>query len=226
MSDMNASASAAVAVNLQRVLQRVTDLATKSARPTARLVAVSKTKPAELVMACYEIGHRHFGENYIQELEEKANLLQTTCPDLKWHFIGRIQSNKIKKICQIPNLWCVETIDNKDHFNTSGEQNKGGIDMAEAPILADHVVKNCPDLKLIGLMTIGSIDESSKREANADFESLIQIRKSVCEKLDKPEETMELSMGMSNDFELAIEYGSTNIRVGSSIFGARAYPPK
>lgn len=78
-------------------------------------MAVSKTKPVEAILEAYEEGQRHFGENYVQELQEKANnqLILEKCKDIKWHFIGHLQSNKVKKVVQLPNLYMIETIDNK-----------------------------------------------------------------------------------------------------------------
>lgn len=91
--------------------------------------------------------------------------------------------------------------------------------------MVEHVIKNCPKLKFIGLMTIGALGNSLAQEGeeNPDFLKLLQCRKEVAEKLNLEESELELSMGMSNDFEEAIRMGSTNVRVGSSIFGARNY---
>ncbi|KAI1724979.1 pyridoxal phosphate homeostasis protein [Ditylenchus destructor] len=237
--------SSMIAQNLSYVLQRIGETATRyGIKNHPRLVAVSKTKPKEMVVSCYEQGQRHFGENYSQELEEKSSQLLSTCPDIKWHFIGHIQSNKVKKLCKIPNLWCVETLDSQKHMdlfqkaveeegrpplnvfiqvNTSGETNKGGVEMENAPMLAKYVIEKCPNLHLLGLMTIGALDESANREKNADFSALVEVRRNVSEAIGRPVEDCELSMGMTNDYELAIQYGSTNVRVGSAIFGARNY---
>uniref|UniRef100_A0A1B6LK24 Pyridoxal phosphate homeostasis protein n=1 Tax=Graphocephala atropunctata TaxID=36148 RepID=A0A1B6LK24_9HEMI len=214
-----------------------------------RLVAVSKTKPKELIFAAYNYGQRHFGENYVQELVDKSNDPEVLekCKDIKWHFIGNLQSNKIKKIVSVPGIFVVETVDTQKlatllnnawskeekpdkgklnvmvQINTSGEEAKNGAEPSEAVPLAKHVVENCPSLHLMGLMTIGKFDHDLTKGPNPDFQVLIRCREDVCQALNKKPEDLELSMGMSNDFEHAIEVGSTSVRVGSSIFGAREF---
>ncbi|KND00917.1 YggS family pyridoxal phosphate enzyme [Spizellomyces punctatus DAOM BR117] len=200
-----------------------------------RLVAVSKTKPASDLLIAYEAGQRHFGEN-VQELVEKAAQLPT---DICWHFIGTLQSNKCKTLAAVPNLWAVETIDsikkadmmNKAwsgksqplrvfvQVNTSGEESKSGLHPTECIAVAEHVVTACQNLTLQGLMTIGSPDRDAESE-NPDFVCLKQCKDTVDQKLGLD---VELSMGMSDDFENAIHAGATNVRVGSSIFGSRNY---
>jgi len=210
-----------------------------------RLVAVSKTKSLKLIIECYAAGQRHFGENYAQELSEKANSAecQELCPDIRWHFIGPIQSNKVKMIAKCPNLYLVETVgsvkvaDMLDksiaqecksplqvfvQVNTSGEDQKSGEDEAGAIELCRHIREKCNNLKLSGLMTIGAFDHDLAVGPNPDFQRLITAREKVCEALQVDTNDLELSMGMSNDFEHAIHVGSTNVRVGSTIFGARA----
>ncbi|KAG0245203.1 hypothetical protein BGW41_002672 [Actinomortierella wolfii] len=182
----------------------------------ARLVAVSKYKPSSDIMAAYKTGHRHFGENYVQELVEKANELPK---DIQWHFIGSLQSNKCKIVAAIPNLFVVETVDSAKkastldkvcanagrkeplqvylQVNTSGEESKSGMTASEVVDVAREVVTKCSNLKLAGLMTIGSPDPDLVNGENPDFK------------------------GMSDDYQQAIQQGSTNIRVGSTIFGSR-----
>ncbi|KAK6027988.1 pyridoxal phosphate enzyme, YggS family, partial [Ostertagia ostertagi] len=175
-----------------------------------RLVAVSKTKPAELIAACYEIGQRHFGENY--ELEEKSNALQNQCPEIKWHYIGKIQSNKIGKICSSPSLYCVETIESAKHW----------LSIEDAPDLACYIADHCSSLRFAGFMTIGSFDHSHV-VPNPDFDRLYQVREAWAKRVSRSPDEVELSMGMSDDFETAIAQGSTSVRVGSKIFGPRLY---
>uniref|UniRef100_A0A915NDZ9 YggS family pyridoxal phosphate-dependent enzyme n=1 Tax=Meloidogyne javanica TaxID=6303 RepID=A0A915NDZ9_MELJA len=104
-----------VAKNLSNVLKSVYELAAIYS-VDVRLVAVSKTFSVDSIIACYDKGQRHFGENYIDEFESKAKeLVSRGVHDINWHFIGRLQSNKLKKICEIPGLWCIETLDNKKH---------------------------------------------------------------------------------------------------------------
>ncbi|KAL7072362.1 hypothetical protein ACQ4LE_008460 [Meloidogyne hapla] len=230
-----------VAKNLLNVLKCVAELGVQYA-VDVRLVAVSKTFSADLIFACYQQGQRHFGENYVDELESKASELALLgASDICWHFIGRLQSNKIKKICAIHGLWCIETLDSAKHsdliqsimvvlkkelkvfiqVNTSSEKNKGGVEPEGLDDLVSHIEQNCPNLSFIGLMTIGSISESKNPETNSDFELLVKLRNELAARLNR---TLELSMGMSSDYQLAIKYGSTNIRVGSTIFGHRTYP--
>ncbi|XP_047965829.1 pyridoxal phosphate homeostasis protein [Salvia hispanica] len=232
------------AAALRSVLQRVKQAAERSGRvpDRIRLVAVSKTKPVPILRQVYDAGHRCFGENYVQELIEKAPQLPE---DIQWHFIGNLQSNKVKPLLTaVPNLAMVETVDDEKiannlnrvvgnigrkplkvfiQVNTSGEESKFGVEPAGCLDLAKHVTRNCPNLEFCGLMTIGMPDYTSTPE---NFKTLANCRSDVCKALGIAEEQTELSMGMSGDFELAIEMGSTNVRVGSTIFGAREYPKK
>lgn len=107
--------------------------------------------------------------------------------------------------------------------NTSGEETKYGVDPEACVDMAKHIVDNCPHLRLAGLMTIGMPDYTSTPQ---NFETLVDCRQQVCDALSLPVDSLELSMGMSGDFEQAIAMGSTNLRVGSTIFGARSYPAK
>lgn len=246
MSELNEMKS--IAKNLQRVRDLISAAHQRGGRkdPLPRLVAVSKTKSKSAIIEAYHDGdQRHFGENYVQELIDKANdsELITNCPDLKWHFIGTVQSNKVAKIVSIPQLYMVETLSSEksaklfnQHFhsvggaqlpvmiqvNTSGEEQKGGVDPEESVKLAKFVNLNCPRLEFRGFMTIGSLDSSRAEERpNPDFLKLMEVRQNYCDQTGKPSELVELSMGMSSDFELAVEMGSTNVRLGSTIFGSR-----
>lgn len=216
-----------------------------------RLVAVSKTKPVESILAAYSAGQRHFGENYVQELVQKANdeRILKDCSDICWHFIGTLQKSKVSKIAsQVPNLFVVETVDSKEladslqkqwtkrknsetldiflQINTSGEEQKSGCEPSEAVSLSNYIKNNCVSLRLKGFMTIGSVEKSvSGEEVNSDFEKLVLLRKEWCKaNAETNEKEFELSMGMSADFETAIKMGSTNVRIGSTIFGSRNYP--
>ncbi|ODV93996.1 hypothetical protein PACTADRAFT_51734 [Pachysolen tannophilus NRRL Y-2460] len=226
--------------NASAVLLRIEKCSTAISREkTPRLVCVSKLKPASDIMALYRKGFRHFGENYVQELIEKSKILPK---DIKWHFIGGLQTNKCKDLAKkIENLYAVETIDSikKAHklneqrsgtdypiiniyiqVNTSGEEQKSGCNPSECLELAQYILTQCPNLKLEGLMTIGSIAASTSSGKNQDFEKLVQLKTSLKQELNID---LELSMGMSADFEEAIKEGSTSVRVGSTIFGSR--PP-
>lgn len=207
-----------------------------------RLVAVSKTKSVLMIKKAYDAGQRHFGENYVKELLVKAKDvdLNQLCPEIKWHYIGALQKNKIAQLIGCPRLYMVETISSfevADSFekkakegtsyrvmvqvNTSGESSKSGILPSECADLAQHIVENCPKLELCGIMTIGSFGHDYSKGPNPDFECLRDCREKICDRLKITKEELELSMGMSADFKEAILAGSTNVRVGSQIFGAR-----
>ncbi|XP_032523352.2 pyridoxal phosphate homeostasis protein [Danaus plexippus] len=211
-----------------------------------RLVAVSKIKPVSLIIQTYEAGQRHFGENYVNELADKASdpEILEKCKDIHWHFIGHLQTNKINRLLGSPGLYMVETVhsqklaDNLNkqwpkymkadeklkvmvQVNTSGEDVKSGVEPAQAVSLVEHVIKNCENLDFKGLMTIGQYDYDITKGPNPDFLTLASCRNEVCEKLGLDIKDVELSMGMSSDFEHAIELGATTVRVGSTIFGAR-----
>ncbi|KAK9380905.1 uncharacterized protein V2V93DRAFT_391314 [Kockiozyma suomiensis] len=229
--------------NINAIRARV-QAAAQTAGSCPRLVAVSKLKPASDIQALYSAAsQRHFGENYVQELVDKAASLPA---DVQWHFIGSLQSNKCATLAGIPNLYVVETVDALKkarrlndargdempvlnvfiQVNTSGEESKSGLAPgAEVVEVAKYIVESCPKLKLLGLMTIGSIARSkaSGSEENEDFKSLVRQKIQVEQELEGVGE-LQLSMGMSEDFEEAIRQGSTNVRIGSVIFGSR--PPK
>lgn len=201
-----------------------------------RLVAVSKTKPSSDVLAAYQYGQLHFGENYVQELVEKAPQLPL---EIQWHFIGTCQSNKLKLLAGIPNMFVIETIDSLKkatildkacserekklkiflQVNTSGEESKSGLSPQETPLVAKEIVDNLKNISLAGLMTIGSRESSQTDGVNPDFECLRNVRDKVEEECNIS--NLELSMGMSDDFVSAIRQGSTSVRVGSKIFGSR-----
>ncbi|GLT57510.1 hypothetical protein SLA2020_304780 [Shorea laevis] len=229
---------------LRSVLLRVRQAAERAgAQPErVRVVAVSKTKPVSLIRQVYDAGHRCFGENYVQEIVEKAPQLPE---DIEWHFIGHLQSNKVKTLLGgVPNLAFFHGVDNEkiaNHLdravsglvrnplkifvqvNTSGEASKSGIDPSDCVHLAEYVKSRCPNLLFSGLMTIGMRDYTSTPE---NFKTLSHCRLEVCKALGMAEDECELSVGMSGDFEQAIEMGSTNVRIGSTIFGPREYAKK
>lgn len=240
--EASSTSESVIVENWQGVLSRMKDAAISAERdPThVRLVAVSKTKPNEDLMQLYEAGHRHFGENYFQEVSEKAAQLPA---DIRWHFIGHLQSSKASKLIRnVPNLYMLETIDSaklatklhtaiessdrSDPLNvliqvdTSGEDTKSGVSMEELPALVDHIATTCSKLSLRGVMTIGAPGDLTC------FDRLIAARQLVAQQLGRGEHSLELSMGMSGDFEEAVRRGATNVRVGSTIFGPRAYPAK
>jgi pyridoxal phosphate enzyme (YggS family) len=252
--DMNTTPQRAKTLleNLNTVTQRIASISQSASRShPPRLILVSKLKPASDILALHTSSSSpsHFGENYFQELSEKAPLLPRS---IKWHFIGGLQSNKCKPLAEnIPNLWCVSSVDStkkadqlekgraalmskegieeklrvKVQVNTSGEDSKSGTEPGAPTIeLCKHIKESCPHLQLSGLMTIGAIarsQETTPDNENDDFICLRDMREKVAQELDIREEELELSMGMSGDFEGAIAQGSDEVRIGSTIFGER-----
>ncbi len=188
------------------------------------LVAVSKKKSIDDIMKVYDMGLRDFGENYVDEFLEKQDKLPK---DIRWHFIGHLQSNKVNKLLN-SNIFMLHTVDTPKlamklnnkliefkksldimiQVKMSEEKTKFGCDVQNLPGLVDLIQDKCKFLNLVGLMMIG---EYGKIE---QFEELRKIRDSLDSKL-------ELSMGMSADFEKAIQEGSNYVRIGSAIFGPR-----
>ncbi|WP_133406166.1 YggS family pyridoxal phosphate-dependent enzyme [Parashewanella tropica] len=201
---------------------------------TVQLLAVSKTKPSSDIILAYQAGQRAFGENYVQEGVEKITALSQHCPDITWHFIGPLQSNKTKEIAQhfdwmhtlsrekIANRLNEQRPNDKAPLNVciqvniSGEDSKSGLLIEQVDSLADFI-QQCPNLKLRGLMAIPSHQDNSDKLRN----ELITLTQKYQELRAKFSDIDTLSVGMSQDLELAIEHGSTMVRIGSAIFGAR-----
>lgn len=253
MSSSSSSSASSVAIaELGRALKSVLDnislvVKNKQLTKTPTLVAVSKTKPIEAIHGAYNHGQRHFGENYVQELIEKAPVLPN---DIQWHFIGHLQSNKCKVISKIPNLYMVESVDSTKlanelnkacesvgrptplnvliQVNTSNEVSKYGCTPQEASSLFLHVLTKCPLLAPRGLMTIGRLADTPQPDC---FETLKKCKEEILQlpevkKTGLVEDNFDMSMGMSGDYEIAMEYGSSIVRIGSTIFGARDYSNK
>ena len=218
---------ATIADNLQAVRARIGRAAKAARRDGAAvtLLAVSKTHPAARIEAARAAGQRAFGENYVQEALEKM----TTLPGLEWHLIGPLQSNKTRLAAE--RFQWVQSVDREKvarrlseqrpaelpalnvliQVNASGESTKGGISLAELPALA-RIVSSLPRLRLRGVMAIP--------EPGAPRERYQQVHLAY-EKLKGELGCDTLSMGMSDDLELAIAEGSTMVRVGTAIFGQR-----
>ncbi len=224
-----------VASNLADVRARIDRAALTAGRDPAsvRLVAVSKTKSAELVREAYAAGQRAFGENYAQELATKAETLRDLS-DVQWHFIGHLQTNKARVVAAHAHV--VHTVDSAAlarelgkraakgeraaplpvliEVNVAGEAQKAGAAPSEIDevmrAIADH-----PSLALRGLMTVPPADDLPG--ARRVFETLVSLRNLH----GGPQVLPELSMGMSHDLEVAVACGATLVRVGTAIFGAR-----
>jgi pyridoxal phosphate enzyme (YggS family) len=222
-----------IATRLDDVRRRIADAAARAGRAGAvRLVAVSKTKPVEAIRAAYAAGQRLFGENYAQELAEKAEALRDLT-DLEWHFIGRLQRNKAKQVARVARF--VHTVDSRAlavelgkraaeatvplralvEVNVSGEASKGGCSPDDlGDVLA--AIRAEPRLRAVGLMTIPPATEDAEA-ARPLFAALRALRG----RHGGADALPELSMGMTHDFDVAIAEGATLVRVGTAIFGSR-----
>jgi len=223
-----------IAKNIAKVAARIREAAQAAGRnpETVGLLAVSKTQPAAAIREAHAAGLSDFGENYLQEaLEKQAEL--TDLP-LRWHFIGPIQSNKTKSIAEhfdwvhsVDRLKIAQRLSNQRpsdlpplnvclQVNVSGEASKSGCNPDEVPELA-RAIASLPRLRLRGLMAIPEPTEDPI-EQRAAFARLRQLQEQLDADLDC------LSMGMSQDLEAAIAEGATWVRIGTALFGARAYP--
>jgi len=198
------------------------------------LVAVSKTKPVEDILELYELGHRDFGENYVQELVEKAERLPK---DIRWHFIGHLQSNKVKLIT--PFIYLIHGVDSLKllkEIDKQSEKNKRVIDCLLQVHIAQEETKfgfdenelfalvtgQFANVKIKGLMGMASLTENTNK-IRTEFKHL----KTVYKKLSTLTPQLSiLSMGMSADYKIAIEEGSNMVRIGSLLFGERNYENK
>lgn len=210
----------------------------KKENPDVRLMAVSKTHPYEAVIEAYNLGERLFGENRVQEVAQKFPAKEDRPKDLELHLIGHLQSNKAKKAVSL-----VDSIDSVDsikllklidkyakeqdivmnvllEFNTSGDDNKSGFEDYETIKEALVLSSSLSNVKVNGLMTIGPL-YGSDEEVKQAFILLSNIKNKL--EKDCNLSLPELSMGMSGDYKIAIECGSTMIRVGTKIFGKRDY---
>lgn len=209
------------------------------------LVAVSKFHSAEKIYEAYQAGLRVFGENYVSELLLKAtHPLLRELPNIQWHFIGHLQSNKAQSLIHsVPHLTCIQSVDTTKladklnnalttplppssttpfpiyiQINTSAEESKSGIVPGHEKTLVSHIAAHCPALRIAGLMTIGNPDYTS---TSANFRCLMDSRARVATILSQPPESLVLSMGMSSDWVNAVEAGATCVRIGTAIFGPR-----
>lgn len=204
----------------------------KSALPSyVTLVAVSKTKPAEMLQEAYDAGQRDFGENYVQELIDKEAVLPK---DIRWHFIGHLQSNKVKYIAPFVHLiHGVDSLGLLKEINKQGQKNnrvidcllqlhiaqeetKFGFDVAEmSALLHSGELRQYTHVSLKGFMAMAS-NTDNEDKIREEFRRVKQLQQQF------PQYTI-LSFGMSGDYGIAIEEGSTMVRIGSSIFGERDY---
>ncbi len=224
-----------VSENIKTTLEKIRKAEKESGRKpgSVKLVAVSKTKPVNMIAEAIAAGQLEFGENRVQELISKQEIF----PQASWHLIGNLQRNKVKSV--IPSVALLHSLDSSKlareisrraveagrvihcliQINISGEEQKHGMAESEAEVLLSQISK-FPGLKILGLMGIP--------ENTTDLDSLrVQFRRlrlaaNEFRKFENENVKMdEISMGMSGDFEIAIAEGSTMVRIGSSIFGER-----
>ncbi|MDD7568946.1 MAG: YggS family pyridoxal phosphate-dependent enzyme [[Actinobacillus] rossii] len=226
--------------NLTSIHQQIQTACQKAGRPQSavKLLAVSKTKPVEDIQSAIDAGQHAFGENYVQEGIEKIQYFADKHPELEWHFIGPLQSNKTRLVAE--HFDWMQTIDRAKiadrlneqrprhkaplnvliQINISDESSKSGIPPQEMLMLAKHI-ENLPHLCLRGLMAIPAPTDNL-----AEQEKAFNAMKSLFEELKVafPHQPIDtLSMGMTDDMETAITCGTTMVRIGTAIFGKRDY---
>ena len=205
-------------------------------RSEVTLIAVSKTKPVEMLEEAYETGIREFGENKVQEMMDKYEVMPK---DIHWHMIGHLQRNKVKYLMgkaalihSVDSLRLAEEISAQSvkhevttdiliEVNIAGEETKFGTDREEAIALVEAAAK-LPNIHICGLMTIAPFVENPE-DNRKYFQQIRQLSVDIKEKNIDNVDMRILSMGMTGDYEVAIEEGATMVRVGTGIFGARNY---
>jgi hypothetical protein len=225
-----------IASNLAEIRERIARSAARAGRAAEdiTLVAVSKTFPPEAIRSAFELGLRQFGENRVQEWESKRAAVADL--DATWHLIGHLQSNKARRAASLFNR--VDSVDSLAlaqkldaaaaseakrlqvliEVHQGGEETKSGVPEADLPALAENIVQ-LQNLELLGLMTIPPYFDKPE-QVRPYFQKLRTLRDQVCLQIGMP--LNALSMGMSHDFEIAIEEGATEIRVGTALFGERS----
>ncbi len=198
----------------------------------SHLLIVSKMRTTDEIRAYYDLGQRDFGENRVPELAEKAAALALICPEIRWHMIGHLQSNKINALFSVPHLKSIHSVDDlalleklikaQDRLNevidiflqvnTSFEEEKSGLENETDLKRAAQMLDSCQKLLLRGLMTMGKIrTEDFETDARKCFSLLNEQR-------DRLDRDLETSMGMSQDYKIALEEGSNWIRLGTMMF--------
>lgn len=222
-----------MAVNKEAYISILRELQEKN----VTMVAVSKTKPVEDILALYELGQRDFGENYVQELAEKAENLPA---DIRWHFIGHLQSNKVKYIAPFVHLIhgvdsakLLQEIEKQGARNQrvidcllqiyiAKEETKFGLDEPELETLIRQAEEpgKFRHVRISGLMGMASFSDNPDL-VRGEFKMLNQLYKQYTGRITEAVQFSRLSMGMSGDYRIALEEGTTMVRIGSLLFGAR-----
>jgi pyridoxal phosphate enzyme, YggS family len=221
----------AMPINKEAYEQLIADLGSHH----VTLVAVSKTKSVEEIKELYDLGQKDFGENYVQELTEKQSKLPN---DIRWHFIGHLQSNKVKQI--VPFIHLIQSVDsvkllqeiNKQakkntriidcllQVHIAQEETKFGLDETELNELLNNAISQYQNIRIAGLMGMASFTDDPNK-VKSEFKYLRFIFDHHVKHQTSNVELQTLSMGMSSDYFVAIEEGSNMVRIGSLIFGAR-----
>lgn len=224
--------------NLLEVENRIQEACKRAnrKRDEVTLIAVSKTKPVSMLQEVYEEGIRCFGENKVQELTDKYDQLPS---DIEWHMIGHLQRNKVKYIVDkvalihsVDSVRLAETIEQEAakkgvianiliEVNVAEEDSKFGLKVEEVLPMIEEISK-FPHIRIQGLMTIAPYVENPEKNRSI-FASLQKLSVDIAEKNIDNVSVKVLSMGMTNDYEVAIEEGATMVRVGTGIFGERNY---
>ncbi len=224
-----------IAQRLAAVHARIDAARARAGGGAVSLLAVGKRHPAAAIAAAYAAGQRDFGENYAQELADKRAELASSCPGLRWHMIGPVQRNKAKLVVgtalihTVDRVALLSALDQKAHghgviqdvlvqVNVAGEASKSGVAPDAVAGLLDGFA-DCEALRCVGLMTIPPAGPAES--ARPHFRALRQLRDRLASTARPRVELRALSMGMSDDLEVAIEEGATLVRVGTAIFGAR-----
>jgi len=214
-----------LAQRLADVRARIDASSQKANLPQPTLVVVTKNHPVELVENLYELGERDFGENKDQEASAKSQALNTPDDDYRWHFVGQLQSNKVRSVMQYASV--LHSLDRQSllkelakreaeldvfiQMNLTDDENRGGVNPGDLLSFAEQVLQT-PSLKLVGVMAVGGLDVEPEKE----FERVALASQKL---LTVAPEANKISAGMSADFEKAIAYGATHLRIGSLITG-------
>ncbi|MES2527056.1 MAG: YggS family pyridoxal phosphate-dependent enzyme [Bdellovibrionota bacterium] len=205
-------------------------------KPGVSLLIVSKTRPIEDIQMYYDLGVRDFGENRVQELFEKSELLKKKCPKIRWHMIGHLQSNKINQLFTIENLFAIHSVHDQAlldklmkaeirlshvveiylQYNTSKEQEKSGFETYTELKSAAECALRSRNLKLAGVMTMGTLrTENFEAEAGRCFQDLVVEKNKLEAELNLK---LKTSMGMSQDYQIAVREGTDCVRLGTMMF--------
>jgi len=241
MEGLNEEYATGIASRIEAVRSRMAAASARAGRPAdaARLLAVTKFNPAEAVLAAYAAGVRIFGENRVQEAEAKFASIEGAVPGAEVHLLGHLQSNKARKAAAL--FSCVQSVDSEDILVElsrrasergapldvlfelhTGEESKSGFPDADAVFRAIEKAAALPALRPRGLMTMAPYTDDMTI-VRASFRTCAAAFDKARARFGLPGFDV-LSMGMTNDFEVAIEEGSTIVRIGTAIFGSRTYP--